>query len=246
MHHLFYKRKEPFGYNLTNRYKERSLRVLIFTLIAFIFTACGEDKSYSLLYPIEASKQSVSLIEGYRFLSSETNSPFAVIVLSNPVENGSYADLAFAISNRGDKPISIDLDDIIVKMRGAGELRVSTKRAYAHAKPYKRPESFESLSPKMQAFGCAAANTKDNIGVSSFNEAQSWVWNRHKEYPFIRPELYLEALTIPSGQTKGVLFRIQLPEMDKSFDQSTILIQIKTKKEEEELYRFKLVLQSLS
>lgn len=219
------------------------MKFLSFIILTFMLTACDEPRAYYLLYPIEASKQDVLRLQGYRFLSSNLDSPASIIVLSNPVENGGFADFAFAITNNSDKTIHLSEEDFTIKMREKGELELLSSRAYDQAKVYKKPEGFDRLAPKMQAFGCAAANTEDNIHTAAFNASQSWVWDKHLRYPFKEPELYLKGLEIPAAQTRGAVFRIAFPELAESFEQSTILVQLKVPGHDE--YRFKFILQSL-
>jgi len=70
--------------------------------------ACSnKPKTYHLLYPIEASKQEVLRLDGYRFLSSSLVSPASVVVLSNPVQNGGYIDFTFALSNTSKKTMLV-------------------------------------------------------------------------------------------------------------------------------------------
>jgi len=212
-------------------------------MLAFILSACDEVKTYNLLYPIEASKQDVLRLQGYRFLSSSLDSPASILVLSNPVKNGEFADFAFAMTNRSDKALHLSNTDFILKMSKHGKLLFVSSEEYAQAQNYKKPEGFDKLSPKMQAFGCAATSHKDNIEPSSFNPSQRWVWERHLEYPFKKQEIYIKNLDISPGETKGGIFRIKLPEMSENFEQSTILIHLKIPGHNE--YRFKFILQSL-
>lgn len=219
------------------------MRYLSYIILAFILSACDETTSYHLLYPIEASKQEVLRIKGYRFLSSNLNSPASILVLSNPIENGGFADFALAITNNGDQTIHLSKKDFIIKMRAVGELDLLSSKTYAQDREYIRPEGFDTLAPKMQAYGCATSNTKDNIQEEAFNTSQAWVWDKHKKYPFKDTELYLRSLDIPSKQTKGTIFRIALPKLDKDFKQSTILVDVSIEGKSE--YKFKFILQSL-
>ncbi len=216
---------------------------LIFVLLSVLLSACNETKRYQLLYPIEASKQEVLRIQGYRFLYSTLASPASILVLSNPVENGGFADFALAITNNSDKTLQLSREDLVIKMSKHGELKTISLGEYTSAEIYTKPDGFERLSPKMQAFGCAAANTKDNVTPATFNATQSWVWKKHLLYPFKKEELYLETLEIPSGETKGTLFRVHFPELRKDFEQATVLVHLKVK--DQEGYKFKFILQSL-
>jgi hypothetical protein len=223
--------------------KNRTLTTLIFALLSVVLSACNETKHYHLLYPIEASKQEVLRIQGYRFLSSTLASPASILVLSNPVENGGFADFALAITNNSDTPLSLSEKDLVIKMSRQGTLKMLSPQEYSSSKVYARPDGFERLSPQMQAFGCAAANTEDNIRPAAFNASQSWVWEQHLRYPFKKEELYLETLEIPSGATKGVLFRVSFPELAEDFEQATVLVHLNVTHQEE--YKFKFILQSL-
>lgn len=218
------------------------MKYIPFVILVFILSACNESKSYHLLYPIEASKQELSRIQGYRFLSSTLDSPASILVLSNPIENGSFVDFAFALSNNHKNSVHISEKDFSIKISKHGDLELVSLPNYAQSKPYKKPEGFDTLTPKMQAFGCSTTNMTDNIEISSFNASQSWVWDKHLQYPFVRPELYLKKLEILAGETKGAIFRIALPEMPKDFEQATLLVKLKI---EEDAYRFKFILQSL-
>ncbi len=212
-------------------------------LLVFSLNAYFEEKEYHLLYPIAASKQEVLHIHGYWFLSSNLYSTASILVLSKPVENGGFADFALAITNNGDHTIHLSKKDFIIKMRAVGELEILSSKTYAQGREYIRPEGFDTLAPKMQAYGCAASNTKDNIQEEAFNTSQAWVWDKHKKYPFKDTELYLKSLDIPSKQTKGTIFRIALPKLDKDFKQSTILVDVSIEGKSE--YKFKFILQSL-
>lgn len=219
------------------------MRLFFFIFLSFIITACAENKTYQLLYPIEASKQNILRLEGYRFLSSTLRIPSSILVLSNPIENGGFAEFAFALTNKSTELIHLRPADFLVKLRDHGKLEVITAQTYAQAEAYTKPKGFEKLSPKMKAYGCAAANTEDNINVSSFDATQDWVWSKHQHYPFKQNDLYLKDIEIAAGETKGIIFRIKLPLMLKDFKQSTILVQIKG--EGYETYKFKFILQSL-
>lgn len=212
-------------------------------LLAFSLNAYFEEKEYHLLYPIAASKQEVLRIHGYRFLSSNLDSTASILVLSNPVENGGFADFALALTNNRNKSIHLSQKDFIIKMRGIGELQLVSLKGYEQAGNYIKPEGFDRLSPKMQAFGCSDTKTKDNIEESSFNTSQAWVWDKHSRYPFKDTALYLNTLDIPAGETKGAIFRIKIPQMDEAFEQSTILVHLKIPQQDG--YKFKFILQSL-
>ncbi len=218
------------------------MRYIPFVIFVFLFGACSEPRSYHLLYPIEASKQELSRIQGYRFLSSTLDSPVSILVLSNPVENGGFAELAFALSNNHEHTVHISEKDFTIKMSKHGDLELISPLNYAQSKSYQKPEGFDRLSPKMQAFGCSATKTEDNIDISSLNASQAWVWDRHLQYPFKRPELYLKDLEVLAGETAGAVLRIALPEMAEDFEQSTLLVKLTI---EEDVYRFKFILQSL-
>jgi hypothetical protein len=49
--------------------KNKITRTSGFILLCIALSACKESTDYHLLYPIEASKQDVLRIQGYRFLS---------------------------------------------------------------------------------------------------------------------------------------------------------------------------------
>ena len=224
-------------------HKNKIVHTLSFILFTIAFSACNESTGYHLLYPIEASKQEVLRIQGYRFLSSTLDSPASILVLSNPIENGGFADFAFSMTNNSDRTVHLSEKDFVIKMSEYGELAMLASEEYTSAQIYIKPDGFERLSPKMQAFGCAAANTKDNINTSSFNASQSWVWDKHLLYPFKKEKLYLKTLDIPAGETKGAIFRVHFPLLAKDFEQATVLVHLKVKNIEE--YRFKFILQSL-
>ena len=223
--------------------KNRTLSTLLLVILSIVLGGCNEPKPYYLLYPIEASKQDLLRIQGYRFLSSSLHSPASILVLSNPVQNGGFADFAFAITNNSEKMMQVREKDLIIKMSKYGELEMLSNEKYTSAQIYTKPEGFDRLSPKMQAFGCAATNTKDNIETAAFNTSQSWVWDKHLRYPFKKEELYLKRLDIPVGETKGAIFRVRFPALPKDFQQSTILLHLKMSGDEG--YKFKFILQSL-
>ena len=224
-------------------HKDKIVRALSFILLTIVFSACNESTGYHLLYPIEASKQEVLRIQGYRFLSSTLDSPASILVLSNPIENGGFADFAFSMTNNGDKTVHLSENDLVIKMSKSGDLAMLTSEEYASAQLYIKPEGFNRLSPKMQAFGCAAANTKDNITPTTFNATQLWVWKKHLLYPFKDQKLYLKSLTIPSGETAGAIFRVRFPALAKDFEQATVLLHLKVSGQEG--YKFKFILQLL-
>ena len=225
------------------QHTNRIFRALVLLVLALVLSACNETKGYHLLYPIEASKQEVLRIQGYRFLSSTRESPASILVLSNPVENGGFADFAFSMTNNSDKTLHLDMQDLVVKMSKHSDLEILSSQQYASAQIYKKPEGFDRLSPKMQAFGCAAANTKDNITPTTFNATQLWVWKKHLLYPFKDQKLYLKSLTIPSGETAGAIFRVRFPALAKDFEQATVLLHLKVSGQEG--YKFKFILQLL-
>ncbi len=219
------------------------LNTSILVVLSIVLGACNEAKSHHLLYPIEASKQEVLRIQGYRFLSSTLHSPASILVLSNPVENGGFADFAVSITNNSNTRLQLSGKDLVIKMSKYGELEMLSNEDYVSAPVYKKPDGFEKLSPKMQAFGCAASNTKDNITPAYFNASQSWVWDKHLLYPFKKEDLYLKNLDISSGKTAGAIFRVRFPELAKDFEQATVLVHLKVKNHEG--YKFKFILQSL-
>ena len=147
------------------------------------------------------------------------------------------------MTNNSDKTLHLSEKDLVIKMSQHGELELISSQEYASAEIYEKPEGFERLSPKMQAFGCAAANTSDNITPAAFNASQTWVWEKHLLYPFKKEELYLTSLDIPAGETGGTLFRVRFPLLSKDFEQATVLVHLKVNGQEG--YRFKFILQSL-
>ncbi len=223
--------------------KNKIIRTLILIVLSIVLGACDETENYHLLYPIEASKQEVLRIQGYRFLSSTLDSPASILVLSNPVKNGGFADFAFSITNNSDKSLHLSTEDLVVKMSKYGELETISSEEYASAPVYKKPDGFDRLSPKMQAFGCAASNTKDNITPATFSASQLWVWKKHLLYPFKDQKLYLKSLDIPSGKTSGAIFRVRFPALAKDFEQATLLLHLKV--DGKKGYKFKFILQSL-
>jgi len=219
------------------------MRFLLSLISIFILSACSKAPNYHLLYPIEASHQKVSRLQGYRFLSTELSSPASIIILSNPVENGGFVDLAFALSNHSSKPIHLDAKDFVFKLSKIGNVQLFTKEEYLHASEYTKPKAFKDLTPKMQAYGCVGSNTKDNISTDEFTPTQAWVWQRHLQYPFKRSELYFESLDLKPQETKGVIWRLKIPKLEEGFEQGTLFIKFDLN---EEAYRFKFILQSLA
>lgn len=223
--------------------ENRILKTITLIVLSIVLGACDETKNYHLLYPIEASKQEVLRIQGYRFLSSTLHSPASVLVLSNPVENGGFSDFAFSITNNSDQTLHLSTEDLVVKMSKYGDLETISSEEYVSAPVYEKPDGFDRLSPKMQAFGCAASNTKDNITPATFSASQLWVWKKHLLYPFKDQKLYLKDLTIASGETSGAIFRVRFPALAKDFEQATVLLHLKVNGEKG--YKFKFILQSL-
>jgi len=219
------------------------LKLLLLPFLIFLLTACNEPPTYHLLYPIEASKQKVSRLDGYRFLSSTLPSPASIIVLSNPVENGGFLDFAFALTNNSDKNIHLSSKDFIFKLSKIGNLTLLAPIEYKNSPAYKEPDGYDTLTPKMQAYGCVGSNTKDNVSPSAFNASESWVWQRHLQYPFKRGELYLQDLEIQPKETKGVIWRLKIPHLADDFEEGTVYIKFDLNGE---AYRFKFILQSLS
>jgi hypothetical protein len=128
-------------------------------------------------------------------------------------------------------------------MSGHEELKILSSEEYASAPIYEKPDGFERLSSKMQAFGCAASNTNDNITPDAFNASQSWVWEKRPSYPAKEQKLYFKHLHIPSGETAGTVFRVRFPELSENFEQATVLLHLKVNGKEG--YKFKFILQSL-
>lgn len=223
--------------------KKKITTTLAFIVLSIVLSACDDTENYHLLYPIEASKQEVLRIQGYRFLSSTLDSPASILVLSNPVKNGGFADFALSLTNNSDKTLHLRTEDLVIKMSKYGELKILSSEGYASAPVYKKPDGFDRLSPKMQAFGCAASNTKDNITSATFTASQLWVWKKHLLYPFKDQELYFNSLDVPPGETSGALFRVNFPVLAKDFEQATVLLHLKVN--EKKGYKFKFILQSL-
>lgn len=218
------------------------MKLLLLIALAFSITACNETKSYNFLYPIEASNQDVLRIEGYRFLSSTLPSAASILVLSNPIKNAGFIDFAFAMTNNQKDSIHLSKKDFLIKISKLGTLKLLSNKEYTQAQIYIRPKGFDTLSPKMQAFGCSSTNTKDNRTKAQLNPPQVWVWDKHLKYPFKDQDLYLNDLEILAGETKGTIFRINLPKLPEDFEQATLLIRLDTQESE---YRFKFILQSL-
>lgn len=219
------------------------LKPFVSLVLLLSLAGCSSPKQYHLLYPIQASKQEVLRLDGFRFLSSESKSPIALMILSNPIEDASFVDVIFAYQNNGKQTINITPKDISIKMRGVGELSLLSKEEYQKGEGFKKPEGFDNLTPKMKAYGCAAPSSKDNTSVATLSLSQKWVWDEHMSYPFKDDTLYLENLRIKPGEMKGALIRFKLPKTDENFEQSTLLIKFTL--EDKIRNHFKFILQSL-
>jgi len=216
------------------------LLLISFTLL---FTACNDTKSYHILYPIQASKQEVLRLDGFRFLASDQKSPIAIMILSNPVENGSFVEAIFAYTNHTKNVMHIKASDIVVKMRKKGVLSVLTKKEYEASAVYKKVEAISDLTPKMKAYGCAPDASENNTAVATMTPEQKLVWQKHLAYPFKDEALYLETLVIQPGESKVALIRFNLPQTDTTFKQAIILMKFTL--EDKKRHHFKFVLQSL-
>lgn len=219
------------------------IKLFLSILLLIFFNACNTPKQYHLLYPIQASKQKVLRFDGFRFLSSESKSPISLMILSNPVEDASFVDVVFAYQNNSTQNIIIDTNDITIKMSGIGALTLLSKEDYKKDALFKKAEGFNSLIPKMKAYGCAAANSKNNTTLATLTLTQKWVWDKHLAYPFKDETLYLDHLLVKPGEMKGALIRFKLPKTGANFKQSTLLIQFALK--DDIRNHFKFILQSL-
>ncbi|HFU74418.1 MAG TPA: hypothetical protein ENK65_02570 [Helicobacteraceae bacterium] len=217
--------------------------VFLIVPLIVLFSACQEKPSYQILYPIEASKQKVLRLDGFRFLSSEHKSPISIMVLSNPIAAGSFVEAVFSYTNNSNTIMQIHPNDITIKMRNYGMLQLLTKHEYDTAVPYQKIAAITNLTPKMKSYGCAPDATQNNITVESMNPSQKQIWQEHLEYPFEKSALYLDTLSIKPQETKTALIRFKLPQTAADFDQSIILIKFSLA--DKQRHHFKFVLQSL-
>ena len=217
---------------------------ILLTLSLLLSSCETPSERYLLLYPIQASKQSVLRLEGQRFLSSELSSPASILILNNPIQNGGFVDIALAITHHETRSRTLHPKDISVQLSQKGHLKLLNHQEYQMASPYTKPNLSAALLPKMKSYGCASNHHADNINQQSFSASQAWVWKRHLRYPFKDDTLYLKRVKFEANSTQGAIFRVELPKMPTTFEQATLFIKVSF--EDHEDYRFKFILQALN
>lgn len=199
--------------------------------------------SYELVFPLHASAQDVIRLEGYRFLSSTMDSPASLLMLSNPVRSDGFIDIAFAMTNNSTKTVVLKRKDLLIKISKKGKVNPLSKEDYAKGDVYQKPKNLDSLIPKMELLGCSPRDNSSNIEPSALNQAQKWVWDRYKRYPFKDDSIYFETLHIEKGETKGGILRIKLPVF--SVDQDGTALYIKVDTGVQEAYKFRFMMQGI-
>ena len=192
-----------------------------------LLSGCADTPSYRLLYPVQASKQELLRLEGTRLLLTDTAPQTALIVLNNPVST--YADIAFALENTTAAPLL--LEQLPAARLKSGPLNVLEKPAYdtrlKSGERYVRPDGYERLVPQMQAFGCAAPKSADNVHPGNLASASEAVWNlyrRYREESGSAAAAYFVPIHLEPGETHGAVIRIDLPETALSKDRETMLL----------------------
>lgn len=211
---------------------KRLLAPLLATL-ALVTAGCGDtEPEYRLIYPIQASKQQIHRLDGVRFLSTTDSPELALIVLSNPVADATYVDIAFALTNTAEKPLQVDAKMLGCRTRG-GALAIADRAGYEarlqKGERFRRPEGFEKLMPKMQAFGCAAPKTKDTADATALSPAQKQVWKHYRTYRetgTLESGAYFTGFTIAPGETRSAFVRVDLPRVDAKAERETMLFSL--------------------
>ncbi len=219
------------------------VRWIVLTL-SLLLSSCETPKRYLLLYPIQASKQSVLRLQGQRFLSSELSSPASILILNNPIQNGGFVDIALAISHQDTRPRSLKIKNISAQLSQIGHLKLLSYQEYQMAPSYTNPHLSAALMPKMKDYGCASDHQDDNINLQSFSASQAWVWKQHLRYPFKDDSLYLKTLNFEGNSTQGAIFRVKIPEVSTAFEQTTLFIKLNFEGHED--YKFRFILQALN
>ena len=211
----------------------RPLLTLLLATLPLFTAGCGDpEPQYRLVYPIQASKQQIHRLDGVRFLSTTDAPELSLIVLSNPVEDAAYVDIAFALSNTTEKPLTVTAQMLGCRTR-SGAAAVADRSSYeqriGRGERYRRPEGFEKLMPKMQAFGCAAPKTKDTADKSTLTPSQKQVWKEYRIYQERgAPESshYFSGFELEPGATQSAFVRVDLPHVDATAERETLLFSL--------------------
>ena len=129
-------------------------KISLTLFMPLVFMGCEHKVNYHLLYPVQASKQNIIRLEGFRFLSSELKSPASMFILSNPVADDGFVDFALALTNKSGKLMTLSPKNILVRLSKHGKLQVLNATEYALSKAYVKPKNISSLAPKMKEYGC--------------------------------------------------------------------------------------------
>ena len=204
-------------------------------LTALLIGGCKEESAnsaYNLVYPIQASKQKILRMDGTRFLTTTDTPELSAIVLNNPVAERGFADIAFAITNMTETPIKVTRQMLELRTK-QGVLPLETKSAYeayiADGRRFITPEGYEALMPKMQAFGCAAPKSEDDIAPDALSASQKQVWKQYKRYRgsgVLDTSEYFESFTLAPGTTRSAFFRVNIPAVDRGSERETMLFSL--------------------
>ena len=224
----------------------------VLLMTALLFGGCKEDTNataYHLVYPIQASKQKILRMEGTRFLTTTDTPELSAIVLNNPVAERGFADIAFSITNASEHPLKLAPGMLEVRTK-QGVLPLTAKSAYeayvAKGGRYRLPEGYEALMPKMQAFGCAAPKSEDNIDPATLLPSQKQIWKHYRRYRdagVLDASEYFEGFTVAPGATRSAFFRVTLPAVDLDAERETMLVSLCP--EEHSCKKIRLVIQPL-
>jgi hypothetical protein len=211
----------------------KTLLALLLTALPFFAAGCSDpEPEYRLIYPIQASKQQIHRLEGVRFLSTTDAPELSIIVLSNPVKDATYVDIAFAVTNTTAAPLRVAPEMLGLRTRG-GALTVNDRSGYEarirQGERFRRPEGFDKLMPKMQAFGCAAPNTKDTADKASLTPSQKQVWKHYRNYlaaGALEARDYFTGFELNPGETRSAFVRADLPYVDAKAERETMLFSL--------------------
>jgi len=197
-------------------------------LCLLLLGGCKEQPRYELVYPVQASKQQIHRLEGVRFVSTTDTPEISLIVLNNPVAPGSFVDIAFALTNTAQTPLT--LSALPQARTGKGELKVLDRSAYAArtdaGERYVRPEGFEKLMPAMQKFGCAAQKSEDTLTPFGLSASQKQLWRHYRQYQqntYGKSDDYFDGFTLDAGETKSAFVRVELPQTSHGGERETML-----------------------
>jgi hypothetical protein len=211
----------------------RPLLALLLAALPFFSAGCSEaEPEYRLIYPIQASKQQLHRLDGVRFLSTTDAPELSLIVLSNPVEDAAFVDIAFAVTNTTPELLTVTPKMLNCRTK-SGSMTIADRSGYeqriANGEHYRRPEGFDKLMPKMQAFGCAAPNTRDTADKASLKPSQKQAWKHYRNYLATgAPDAgdYFTGFELNPGETRSAFVRIDLPRVDAEAERETMLFSL--------------------